>query len=286
MKRIDLHTHSNCSDGSMTPTELIRYAKSKGLSAVALTDHDSVSGVREAQEEGSRQDIEIVPGIELSARSETETHILGYYIDIDSPILSLALKEIRSVRDERTENTARKLRELGFDITVEETKALAPSGLIGRAHFAKLMVQKGYISSVREGFDKYLANGKYAYDGTQYLTSHDAVKLISDCGGVSFVAHPHLIRLSDEKLIAFLTDLREYGLSGIEGYYNEYTPEMQEHFQSMAASLGLLISGGTDFHAAMKPHIDIGTGQGNMCIPYSVLEKIKERVSEIRKDRD
>jgi len=276
-KLIDLHTHSTCSDGSMSPRELVRHAASKGLAAIALSDHDSVSGVKDAMDEGKKVGVEVVPAIELSVQSETETHILGYYIDIDHPLLKEALDSVMDARNRRTLNTCQKLNDLGFNVTMEEAYSIAPSGLIGRAHFARIMMEKGYISSVKEGFDKWLGVGKPAYDGSQALTARQAVELIKNIGGYSYVAHPHLIRISDDELRAFLTDLKKYGLCGIEGYYNEYTPEMQEKFQSMAKELGLKISGGTDFHAKMKPHIEIGIGQGNMKIPYSVLENIRER---------
>ncbi len=283
MKYIDLHTHSNCSDGSMTPSELVMHASERGLSAIALSDHDTVAGVDEALEAGKRFGVEVVPAIEFSVQSDTETHILGFYIDHKSPILKEALDNINVVRHQRTVNTCNKLRDLGFDVTMEEALEIAPAGIIGRAHFARLLVEKGYISSVKEGFDKYLANGRPAYDGSQYLTAKDAVELIDAIGGVSFVAHPHLIRLDDASLRAFLTELKGYGLCGIEGYYNEYTDEMQDYFQKLAYELGLNICGGTDYHAKMKPHIEIGIGQGNMKIPYSVLENIKNIISEKRK---
>ncbi len=273
---IDLHTHSNCSDGSMTPIELVHHAKINGLSAIALTDHDSVDGISRALEEGNSIGLEVVPGIEFSVQSETETHILGFFIDHKSHLLQDAIENIRSVRTTRIENTCKKLGHLGFDVSMEEVRELAPSGLIGRAHFAKLLVKKGYTSSVKEGFDKYLSNGKYAYDGSQYLTASDAISLIRDCGGVSFLAHPHLTRLPEERLIAFLEELKSFGLSGLEGYYSEYTPEMQKYFCSLADKMGLDVSGGSDFHADMKPHISIGKGMGNLYIPYSVLAKIKE----------
>ena len=274
-KVIDLHTHSTCSDGSMSPRELVRHAAEKGISAIALSDHDSVAGVKDAMDEGKKVGVEVVPAIEFSVQSETETHILGYYIDIDHPLLKEALEGVMDARNRRTLNTCQKLNDLGFNVTMEEAYAIAPSGLIGRAHFARIMMEKGYISSVKEGFDKWLGVGKPAYDGSQALTARQAVELIKNIGGYSYVAHPHLIRISDDELRAFLTDLKKYGLCGIEGYYNEYTPEMQEKFQSMAKELGLKISGGTDFHAKMKPHIEIGIGQGNMKIPYSVLENIR-----------
>lgn len=280
-KLIDLHTHSTCSDGSMSPRELVRYAAQKGLAAIALTDHDSVSGVEEAVDEGKRVGLEVVPAIELSVQSETETHILGYDIDIHHPLLKKALDGVMDARNTRTLNHCKKLNELGFDVTMEEAYAIAPSGIIGRAHFARIMMEKGYVSSVKEGFDKWLGVGKPAYDGTQALTAQEAVKLIKDIGGYAFVAHPHLIRISDDALRAFLIELKAYGLDGIEGYYNEYTPEMQEKFQSMAKELGLKISGGTDFHAKMKPHIEIGIGQCNMKIPYSVLENIRIHSSNL-----
>lgn len=278
MKYIDLHTHSNCSDGSMTPAELVAHAAEKGISAIALSDHDTVAGVDEAMEWGKKLGVEVVPAIEFSVQSDTETHILGFYIEHKNPILQEALAKINEVRWQRTVNTCNNLRNLGFDVTMEEALAIAPSGLIGRAHFARILMEKGYVGSVKEGFDKYLANGRPAYDGTQYLTAKGAVELIKSIGGVSFVAHPHLIRLDDATLRKFLLELKSVGLCGIEGYYNEYTPEMQDYFQNLARELGLEICGGTDFHAKMKPHIEIGIGQGNMAIPYSVLENIKNIV--------
>ncbi len=272
---IDLHTHSTCSDGSMSPSELVFHAYEKGLSAIALSDHDTVDGIDEAMEAGKKYGVEIVPAIEFSVQSDTETHILGFYIDHKSELLKNELININSVRTQRITNTCNALNKLGFDVTMAEAYKIAPSGLIGRAHFAKLLVEKGYTKSVKEGFEKYLANGRPAYDGTQYLTAETAVKLINKLGGVAFVAHPHLIRLEDEELEKFLIELKSYGLCGIEGYYNEYTPEMQDKYQSLAKKLGLEICGGTDFHAKMKPHIEIGIGQGDMKIPYSVLENIK-----------
>ncbi len=273
---IDLHTHSIKSDGSMTPAEVVREAKQAGLTAIALSDHDSIDGVKEAMEEGRKIGVEVVPAIEFSVQSATETHILAYYLDIDSPKLLKTLEECKETREFRNSETCRKLNELGFDVTMDEARAIAPNGIIGRAHFARLLMDKGYTQSVKEGFKLYLENGKYAYCGVQRLTAEETVELIKDCGGLSFVAHLHLIKMEDEPLREFLTGLKAHGLNGVEGYYTEYTPEMQEKYQAMAKELGLMISGGTDFHAQMKPHISIGTGTGNLKIPYSVLENIKK----------
>lgn len=278
-KYIDLHTHSLMSDGSMTPAEVVREAKKAGLAAIALSDHDTVDGVKEAVAEGERIGVEVVPAIEFSVQSETETHILGYYIDIENPKLKEMLKKVVETRRFRNRETCRKLNELGFDVTLAEAEAIAPNDFIGRAHFARLLMDKGYTESVSEGFKLYLENGKYAYCGKQTMTDEEAVRLIKECGGVACVAHLHLTKKSDEELRAFLIRLKDCGLDGVEGYYTEYTPEMQVKYQALAAELGLIISGGTDFHAQMKPHISIGTGLGNLKIPYSVLETIKSHKS-------
>lgn len=274
-KYIDLHTHSLMSDGSMTPAEVVREAKKAGLAAIALSDHDTVDGVKEAMAEGERIGVEVVPAIEFSVQSETETHILGYYIDIENPKLLDMLKKVVETRRFRNRETCRKLNELGFDVTLAEAEAIAPNDFIGRAHFARLLMDKGYTKSVSEGFKLYLENGKYAYCGKQTMTDEEAVRLIKECGGVACVAHLHLTKKSDTELREFLIRLKTCGLDGVEGYYTEYTPEMQAKYQALAADLGLIISGGTDFHAQMKPHISIGTGLGNLKIPYSVLENIK-----------
>ena len=274
-KHIDLHTHSLKSDGSMTPAEVVREAKKAGLAAIALSDHDTVDGLPEAIVEGEKIGVEVIPAIEFSVQSKTETHILGYFIDYNNPHLKQIIKEVVDLRIERNHVTTQRLNELGFDITLEEVRALAPNNFVGRAHFARVLMDKGYTQSVKEGFEKYMSVGKYAYCEKQRLTARDAVEIIEKCGGISFLAHPHLTKLSDDELKEFLLELKGYGLCGIEGYYTDYTPEMQEKYQSLAKELGLMISGGTDFHAKMKPHISIGTGLGNMKIPYSVLEEMK-----------
>ncbi len=275
-KYIDLHTHSNKSDGSMTPKELIHHAKEMGLSAISLTDHDNTDGVREAVLEGEKTGLEVVPGIELSAKSETETHILGYYIDIENKEFNEKLDIIKKQRIERNYDTERLLNENGICVSIEEASSFAGGVLLGRAHFAKAMVEKGYAESVKDAFDRYLSNGRPCYSHLQNHTAAECVKIINRAGGMAFVAHLHLTRKSDRELFDFLKELKEAGLCGIEGYYTDYTPKMQETYLDMAKELDLLISGGTDFHAEMKPHISIGKGLGNMKIPYSLLENMKE----------
>ncbi len=277
-KYIDLHTHSLKSDGSMTPAEVVREAEKAGLAAIALSDHDTVDGIEEAVAEGEKIGVEVIPAIEFSVISETETHILGYFIDINNPDLKRVMSEVVDLRIRRNEVTCRRLNELGFDITLEEVRELAPNNFVGRAHFARVLMDKGYTKSVKEGFDKYMSAGQYAYCEQQRLTAKEAIELIKKCGGLSFLAHPHLTKFDDDKIRMYIKELKGYGLDGIEGYYTDYTPEMQEKYQSMAKEMGLMISGGTDFHAKMKPHISIGTGLGNMKIPYSLIEEMKKRI--------
>ncbi len=273
---VDLHTHSNCSDGSMSPSELVLHAVQNGLAAIALTDHDTVNGVEEAVAQGRISGIEVVPGIEFSARSKTLTHILGYYIDINSSEIRSILEEVVEKRRERNVMTAKLLQELGFDVTVEEASEIAVGGIIGRAHYAKLLMDKGYTSSVKESFDKYLAAGRPAYFTNQKLEAKRIIEAIHCAGGVAFLAHPHQMKMGDG-LETYIKELVSYGLDGIEGYYSEYDEKMQNEYQSLAKRYGLMLSGGTDFHGLMKPHISIGTGiDGNVCVPYSVLETIKE----------
>lgn len=278
MKTIDLHTHSLCSDGADTPSEVVRRAHDAGLSAIALSDHDCVDGVEEAIAEGERLGIEVIPAIELSATYDTELHILGYYIDIHNAHLKEALDYAIRVRDERQAETCQKLREQGFDITMDEARAEAGGNpILCRAHFAQIMVRKGYAESVKDAFKRYLSVGCYAYSNRQALSPAEAVSLIREAGGVPVVAHLHLIKQSDEQVLDLLKSLIPHGLSGIEGYYTDYTPDMETRYRAMAKDLGLTLSGGTDYHGRNKPHISIGRGLGELMIPYELIEGIKAR---------
>ncbi len=282
MRRIDLHTHSLCSDGAQTPKDVVRTAYDAGLSAIALSDHDSIAGVQEAMDAGNALGIEVIPAVELSAQSDTELHILGYFVDIHNKKLNDMMAYALQVRDERQEETCRKLNEQGFAITMEEARAEAHGNpVLCRAHFAQIMVRKGYAPSVQEAFSKYLSVGCYAYSNRQALTGPEAVSLIHEAGGIAVAAHLHLIKMPDEQLKEYLKSLIPYGLDGVEGYYTDYTPDMEQRYRSMAKELGLVISGGTDYHGANKPHITIGKGRGQLEIPYSVLDGLRQRHKEI-----
>ena len=282
MKRIDLHTHSLCSDGAQTPADVVRTAFDAGLSAIALSDHDCIAGVQEAIDTGNSLGIEVIPAVELSAQSDTELHILGYFVDIHNKKLQDTMAYALQVRDERQEETCRKLNEQGFDITMEEAREEAHGNpVLCRAHFAQIMVRKGYAESVKDAFNRFLSVGCYAYSNRQALTAQEAVSLIRQAGGIAVAAHLHLIKMPDNELRQYLKELIPYGLDGVEGYYTDYTLDMEQRYQTMAKELGLVISGGTDYHGANKPHIAIGKGKGELEIPYSVLEGLRKRHQEI-----
>lgn len=277
MDRIDLHTHSTCSDGSMTPAELVRHAKVSGLCAMALSDHDTVSGVDEAMATGREIGVEVIPAIELSAVSATETHILGYFIDPHAPELVQALGRIRDIRVERLMETCAMLKSHAIDVSMEEVRAIAGGGVLCRAHIAKIMTEKGYAESPRDAFNRWLNVGCSCYSETQAITDEEAISLIRAAGGDAYLAHLHLTKLPDDALDAFVARLTAAGLHGIEGYYTDYTAEMAEKYRALAKKHHLAISGGTDFHGSFKPHISIGQGLGNMEIPYTVLAEMKKR---------
>jgi len=276
-KYIDLHTHTVCSDGSMTPADLVRHAKESGLSAVAVSDHDTADGVKEAMAVGNEVGIEVVPAIELSAISDTETHILGYFIDPDSEALVSAVDNIRAIRTQRIGETCEMLEKYNIHVTLGEVKAKAGGGILCRAHIAKLMTEKGYSTSPKAAFNEWLNVGCPCYSESQALTDTEAVELIRKAGGDAYLAHLHLTKKSGDDLDAFVKHLVDAGLIGIEGYYTDYTPEMAETYRNLAKKYSLKISGGTDFHGSFKPHISIGRGLGEMRIPYSVLENMKNR---------
>ena len=274
-KIIDLHTHSNCSDGSMTPRELMLHAKEKGISAIALTDHDTVTGIEEAQKYAHELGVEFIPGVEISTESVSQVHILGLYIDIHAPSLLELFKKQQEERIISNQKYLSLLAENGFPITEEEVKKIAPHGGVGRAHYAKIMMEHGWVDSVADAFDKYLGVGMSCYVKRMVIPPEEAIDRIHQAGGLAFFAHPYQTKLDLEGIYDLTRQLKAAGLDGIEGYYSEYTPEMHETFMNMANDLDLLVSGGSDYHAEMKPHLEIGVGRGNLRVPYSVLANIK-----------
>lgn len=277
-KYIDLHTHSTYSDGTLTPSGVVAAATAAGLAAIALSDHDTVAGIPEAVEAGRRLGVEVVPAIELSSQSETETHILGYYIDTGSRILNEKLEYIKRMRKRRSEDVCRKLRGLGLDISIEDAMKYSGGDIVCRGHIARAMMERGYVGSVREAFARYLGAGMPAHSDIQAMSDEEAVRLVKDAGGLCFVAHLNQTKRSLDSLCEMLTRLKAVGLDGVEGYYTEYTDEMGREYRALAARLGLMLSGGSDFHGENKPHIKIGAGTGSLRVPYSLLAAMKARL--------
>lgn len=274
-RTVDFHAHSTCSDGTLSPTELVDHAQKCGLTAFALTDHDSVDGIKEAKKRAEEIGIEFIPGIEFSAAENTETHIIGLFIDPENETLLKTIEKLKGSRKRRMEEVCSKLRGLGFDITHDEALALAGGNFVGRAHIAKLMVKKGYCETVKECFDKYIGLGKPAYAEKNELSAVEAVKSIRAAGGLAYLAHLNQTGYDTKQLENLLLQLKEAGLNGIEGYYPEYTSEHIAEYRALAEKLSLSLSGGSDFHGSMKPHISMGKGKGDLVIPYYVLENMK-----------
>lgn len=273
-KYIDLHTHSTCSDGTLTPSEVVKLAKEKGLSAIALTDHDTIDGLEEALDAGKKYGIQVITGIEFSVAGDTEIHLLGLNFNIDCPAIREILDEMIIQREKRNYIVIEMLGKIGIHITIDEIHAEATSPVTGRSQIAKVMLKKGYVSSIKEAFDKYLSFGKPAYAERSTLSPEEAIDIIHKSGGKAFLAHLNQTGKTDERLYSLLSNLKKCGLDGIEGYYTEYTDDMNFRYRKMAEDLGLLLSGGSDFHGTNKDGYELGTGKGNLRIPYSLLEKI------------
>ena len=277
MELIDLHVHTTASDGSLSPSEVVKRAKVLGLKAIAITDHDTVAGVEEALKEGESSKVEVIPGIELSVDvSKGTCHLLGYFIDSQDENLRRKLRLVQRAREDRNLKMLQKLKQLGIELTLEEVKAEAKDGQICRPHFALAMFKKGYVSSVDEAFERFLKKGGPAYLEKFRLNPDEAIRMILEAKGIPVLAHPFTLELEGEEFERFLKGLKEYGLKGIEAYYPDHTPEQTELYERLATKHGLLLTGGTDFHGPPRDEIELGKGRGNLSLPYELLLKLKE----------
>lgn len=275
---IDLHTHSTESDGTLTPEALIQLAADTGLSAIALTDHDTVGGLEKAEATAKALGIELVPGIELSTDyNGTEVHMLGFYVDNTNSAFLAKLQEFIDSRNTRNEKMAFLLQKEGFDITLEKLHQEYPKSVITRAHFARYLVEHGFIKDRDTVFRKYLGDNCRCYVPREKITPFEAIDLIRLGGGLSFFAHPVLCHMNHDRLRFFVRDLKEAGLTGMEAIYSMNTPGDERNMKKLANEFDLLISGGSDFHGENKPYIHLGTGKGNLHIPESILDHIKQK---------
>ena len=279
---VDLHVHSTCSDGTFTPEELVDYAINKGLTAFALTDHDTVSGLDRAinYAESLRhtpvQIPEVIPGIELSTEYQgKDIHMVGLFIDYHQPDFARYLEDFIHSRENRNKKMCALLREHGIDITYEALLAEFPGAVITRAHFARYLLSHGYIQSLKEAFDRYVGDRCPCFVPREKVTPAQAVELILGAGGVPVLAHPILYHMNDDRLEALVAELKSIGLIGIEAIYSTYNTAEERQIRGLASKYGLKISGGSDFHGANKPKIDLGTGWGKLYVPDEVLEKLR-----------
>lgn len=273
MKRADLHVHTTYSDGKMTPAQVIDYARKKGLQAIAITDHDIVHAVEEAEQLGKKNQIEIVPGVEMSTIWENqEIHMLGYFIDIRDPALLRALEQQRKVRHLRNLMMIEKLQELGISISLEDVmKRKKDKRNVGRPHIAEVLIAKGIVQSMDEAFDQYLGKEGIAYVNPDRISTIEAVKLIKSGRGVAVIAHPGLYQKDD--VIPLLV---QEGLDGIEVDHPDHTKEDRARYLKMAEEYDLIATAGSDFHGERNGsmhHADLGT----CTVPYQQVNKLKER---------
>jgi len=278
MSCVDLHTHTTFSDGTFTPEKLIEYASEKNLKAVAVTDHDNFDGVTKAFIQGKKSNVEVISGIEMSTDyAEKEIHILGLFIDINNKAFNLELSGLKEKRKKRNLLAIEKLRGLNINITYDELESVSSNKIITRAHFAKILMRKGYIDSVKECFDKYMGEGKPAYVKREVISPEKTIKLINNSGGMAILAHPFLYNMTNDEIDKMVLYLKKIGLKGIECIYPTHTENDTHYLISIAEKYNLKISGGSDFHGDNKPNLDLGTGYGELYVPYSVLENLKIR---------
>ncbi len=276
MKLVDLHVHSNASDGSLTPTEVVHAANEAGLAAIALTDHDTVSGVAEALEASEELDIEVVPGVELSCiYKEKELHILGLFVDHTSDSLTGYLAATKKKRLERNEKMIEAFRADGFDLTMDDLLLGNPKTIITRAHFARALVNKGYVSTTDQAFKKYLNPDCKYYRKREVITPEDAIRAIRNAGGFPVLAHPCQYKLGWTETDHLAEYLHSIGLLGLECFHSSNNQHESGKLRAIAMRYDLALTGGSDFHGAAKPDIQLGIGRGGLKVSAAYLDTIK-----------
>lgn len=281
-KAVDLHVHSNKSDGSFTPSQLVDMAAAKGLCAFALTDHDTTAGLKEAVIAGLDKGIEVIPGIEFSTEYHgKDIHIVGLFIDEDAPVFQEQIHNFVNARVERNRTMCGRLSEAGIDISYEKLLEAFPGSVITRGHYARYLLEHGYVRSMPEAFDRYLGDHTRFFVPREKISPAQAVKLILDVKGIPVLAHPTLYHMGKKGLDQLVSELKESGLIGIEAIYSTHTPAQERQIRELAKRFGLLISGGSDFHGKNKPNLEIGTGYGKLFVPEDVLTAIKVKRKEL-----
>jgi predicted metal-dependent phosphoesterase TrpH len=289
---VDLHTHSTASDGTMSPAALMRAAKGAGLAGIALTDHDTGNGLKEAAAEAAKLGLRFVPGIEISADYPTPgtLHILGHFIDPESDGLAKMSRILLAGRNARNPQIVARLNELGCKITMEQVEAIAKSKVppgtpvvIGRPHIAQALVDAQCVASIRQAFDVYLGTTGSAYFPKERLTPRQAIECIHEAGGLATVAHPVQLRCDNfAHLQTIINHLAEAGLDGIEVWHCDHDEKTAEAMLGLATRYNLIPTGGSDFHGSPKPDVVLGRGRQNVRVPVEVLDRLEARWKQRR----
>lgn len=286
---IDLHIHTTASDGTYSPLEILSMARELRLRAIAITDHDTLSGSREALDAGIPPGLEFLTGVEISTAAPHHfsipgsLHLLGYGFDVNDARLFRTLERLQAARRDRNPGIVAKLRNLGIDITLEDIAREAGGGQMGRPHVARVLEKRGVVKSIDEAFNRYLGTGKPAYVEKYRTPCEEAIAVIRGAGGIPVLAHPGLIRgLDGPGLVDLVSRLVSLGLGGIEVHYPGHGPERTARYGELANRFGLLATGGTDFHGAINPKIRIGSGFGNFHVPFRLYEELVKASGQSR----
>ena len=272
---VDLHLHSTTSDGTDTPSVVIGHAAAAGLSAVALTDHDTLDGLAEAAAAAKRLDIGLVPGVELSLEWPLGgMHLLVYHLEPGAGPLQDRLASLQLGREQRNLEVAERLTALGWPITIEDIVEESGGGVVGRPHIAAVLVRIGAADSIADAFDRWLARGRPGYVDRVRLSPEEAIGLARRSDAVPVLAHPHTTGVSADDYERTFAELAGMGLAGIEAWYAEYPDELRRHIAALAGGLGLIATGGSDYHGTYKPGLSVGSGHGDLVVPDDVVDAI------------
>lgn len=282
MQLVDLHVHSTASDGTLTPAQVVSYAVSKQLTAIALTDHDTIDGLEEALGAARGLPIEVVPGIELSCvYHETEIHILGLFVDRTQKRFTDELVNIREIRNARNQEMIRRFNQAGITISEADLQSGHPETVITRAHCAKVLVEKGYASSLDQAFKKFLQYGGPYCMRKEKITPQKAMDILRFGHAVPVLAHPVQYKLGDKQTEELVVTLKAMGLRGIEVYHSSHNQYESGKLKQLCTKYHLLPTGGSDFHGANKPDVDLGCGRGGMRVSSLLLEDIRREAAAL-----
>lgn len=277
----DLHIHTNASDGEFSPKEIIKMAKTKGLSAISITDHDSIENLEEAILIGKEENIEVIPGIELNANVDSgQMHILGYYIDYNNPVFKKKVEHIREEKNLRNIEFASTFNKIGINISLENVEKHANNKIVSRAHFAQELYDKNYTDSINEAYSKYFNTVPFKNIKNHNLSPKDTIKTIKEANGIAVLAHPQTLKLNEDELDKTLEELKSYGLDGIECYHSKQTEEQRNLYAKLAKKHNLLITAGSDFHGpTLKPEIKMGINSSdNLFNKTDIISELKNKV--------